>query len=107
MLGAQLLVTGAQEVAVAIGVSEAVIGLTLVAVGTSLPELATAVAAARRNENDLVLGNVLGSNLFNALVGSLACNIRMSIGHTAAPTAAVSVLSDAVHLDEAQSRDNF
>lgn len=73
LLGAQLLVTGAEEVALQLGVSEALIGLTLVAVGTSLPELATALAAARRGENDLVLGNVLGSNLFNALgVGGVA-----------------------------------
>jgi cation:H+ antiporter len=73
LLGAQLLVTGATTVAIALGISEALIGLTLVAIGTSLPELATALAAARRNENDLVLGNVLGSNLFNALgVGGVA-----------------------------------
>jgi cation:H+ antiporter len=73
LLGAQLLVTGAEQVALGLGVSEALIGLTLVAIGTSLPELATALAAARRNENDLVLGNVLGSNLFNALgVGAVA-----------------------------------
>jgi cation:H+ antiporter len=73
LLGAQLLVTGAKDVAISLGVSEALIGLTLVAIGTSLPELATALAAARRNENDLVLGNVLGSNLFNALgVGGVA-----------------------------------
>ncbi len=73
LLGAQLLVTGAQQIATDLGVSEAMIGITLVAVGTSLPELATAVAAARRNENDIVLGNVLGSNLFNALaVGGVA-----------------------------------
>jgi cation:H+ antiporter len=73
LLGAQLLVTGAEEVALDLGVSEALIGLTLVAIGTSLPELATALAAARRRENDLVLGNVLGSNLFNALgVGGVA-----------------------------------
>lgn len=73
LLGAQLLVTGAEEMAVELGISEAMIGLTLVAVGTSLPELATALAAARRRENDLVLGNVLGSNLFNALgVGGVA-----------------------------------
>lgn len=73
LLGARLLVTGAEAVAVGMGISEALIGLTLVAVGTSLPELATALAAARRKENDLVLGNVLGSNLFNALgVGAVA-----------------------------------
>lgn len=67
LLGAQLLVTGARAIAVDIGISEAVIGFTLVALGTSFPELATAIAAARRQENDIVLGNVLGSNLFNAL----------------------------------------
>lgn len=73
LLGARLLVAGAEAVARELGVSEALIGLTLVAIGTSLPELATAVAAARRNENDLVVGNLLGSNLFNALgVGAVA-----------------------------------
>lgn len=73
LLGAELLVRGARGVAESLGVSDAVISLTLVAIGTSLPELATAVAAARRNENDLVLGNVIGSNLFNALgVGAVA-----------------------------------
>ncbi|MFO8075147.1 MAG: calcium/sodium antiporter [Actinomycetota bacterium] len=65
--GAQLLVTGGSGLARALGVSEGVIGLTVVAVGTSLPELVTAVAAARRREADLVVGNVLGSNIFNSL----------------------------------------
>ena len=73
LIGARLLVSGAEEIALELGISEAVIGLTLVAIGTSLPELATALAAARRKENDIVLGNVLGSNLFNALgVGGVA-----------------------------------
>jgi cation:H+ antiporter len=73
LLGAQLLVSAAETIALEFGISEAVIGLTLVALGTSLPELATAIAAARRKENDLVLGNLLGSNLFNALgVGAVA-----------------------------------
>lgn len=73
LVGARLLVLGAESVARTLGVSEALIGLTLVAIGTSLPELATAIAAARRNENDLVIGNLLGSNLFNALgVGAVA-----------------------------------
>ena len=67
LAGAQLLVTGATGLARTLGVPEAVIGLTIVAVGTSLPELVTAVAAARRNETDLVVGNVLGSNIFNSL----------------------------------------
>jgi cation:H+ antiporter len=67
LAGAQMLVVGATGLALAMGVSEAVVGLTIVAIGTSLPELVTAVAAARRNETDLVVGNVLGSNIFNAL----------------------------------------
>jgi cation:H+ antiporter len=67
LAGARLLVVGAEGLALRFGISEGLIGLTLVAIGTSLPELATAVAAARRHENDIVLGNVLGSNLFNTL----------------------------------------
>lgn len=66
--GAHLMVTAAVELARAAGVSEWVIGLTVVAVGTSLPELAAAVAGAVRGEADLVLGNIAGSNLFNVLL---------------------------------------
>jgi cation:H+ antiporter len=66
-IGADLLVDGAVGVATALGVSEAVIGLTVVAVGTSLPELATTMAAALRREGGVALGNVLGSNVFNLL----------------------------------------
>jgi cation:H+ antiporter len=66
-LGADLLVDGAVGVARDLGVSEAVIGLTIVAVGTSLPELATTMAAALKREGGVALGNVLGSNLFNLL----------------------------------------
>ncbi|MBN2337945.1 MAG: calcium/sodium antiporter [Acidobacteria bacterium] len=61
------LVWGAVEVARGFGISDLVIGLTVVAVGTSLPELASSLAAARRNEHDIALGNVIGSNLFNTL----------------------------------------
>ncbi len=63
----QLLVWGAVTIAQSLGVSDLVIGLTVLAVGTSLPELASCVAAARKGEHDIVLGNVLGSNLFNTL----------------------------------------
>lgn len=66
-IGASFLVEGAVNVATAFGVSDAVIGLTLVAVGTSLPELATTVAAALRREAGVAMGNVIGSNLFNLL----------------------------------------
>jgi len=66
-VGANLLVNGATSIATALGVSEAVIGLTLVAVGTSLPELATTIAAAIRKEAGVAMGNVIGSNIFNLL----------------------------------------
>jgi cation:H+ antiporter len=63
----QLLVWGADTLARAFGVSDLLIGLTVLAFGTSLPELASAVSASRKGEDDLALGNVLGSNLFNTL----------------------------------------
>jgi cation:H+ antiporter len=65
--GAWLLVEGATGIARLLGVSETLIGLTVVAVGTSLPELATSLVAARRGQAELALGNVLGSNVFNVL----------------------------------------
>ena len=66
-VAAQALVTGAISLAQAWGVSERVIGLTMVAVGTSLPELASSVAAALRRQGDIILGNIVGSNVFNLL----------------------------------------
>ena len=70
------LVWGAVEIARALGVSDLLIGLTIVAIGTSLPELASSIAAARKGENDLALGNIIGSNLFNTLaVVGLAATI--------------------------------
>ncbi|AYF35232.1 calcium/sodium antiporter [Halomonas sp. XH26] len=63
----RILVWGAVEIAVAFGVSDLIIGLTVVAIGTSLPELASSISALRRKEHDMVLGNVVGSNLFNSL----------------------------------------
>lgn len=67
LIGARLLVDSATEIARAFGVSEAVIGLTIVAVGTSLPELATSVAAAVKGQREIAIGNVIGSNIFNIL----------------------------------------
>lgn len=70
---AQILVVAATSIADELGLSQGFIGLTVVAIGTSLPELATAVQAARKNETGLVVGNLLGSNLFNAAgVGATA-----------------------------------
>jgi cation:H+ antiporter len=68
LIGAPLLVDGATAVARALGISELVIGLTMIAVGTSLPELATAVVASARRHPELILGNVVGSNIFNLLL---------------------------------------
>lgn len=63
----RILVWGAVEVAAHFGVSDTIIGLTIIAIGTSLPELASALIAVRKNEHDLALGNVIGSNMFNTL----------------------------------------
>ncbi|WP_119393824.1 calcium/sodium antiporter [Salinibius halmophilus] len=62
-----VLVWGAEFIALSFGVSELVIGLTILAVGTSLPELAASIAAVRKGEHDMIIGNVIGSNLFNTL----------------------------------------
>lgn len=67
VLGSRWLVDGAVEIAEALGLSELVIGLTIVSAGTSLPELATSLVAAVRGERDIAVGNVVGSNLFNLL----------------------------------------
>ncbi|MGR3540131.1 MAG: calcium/sodium antiporter [Hasllibacter sp.] len=74
MLGARLLVSGATDLAAGWGVSEAVIGLTVVAVGTSLPELVASAVAAIRRQGAMALGNVLGSNVYNlfAILGATA-----------------------------------
>jgi cation:H+ antiporter len=67
VLSSRILVWGAIEVASGFGVSDLLIGLTIVAIGTSLPELASSLIATRRGEHDIALGNVIGSNLFNTL----------------------------------------
>lgn len=66
--GSNLFVEGATQIAAALGVSDAVIGLTIVAMGTSLPELATSVVAARKGNSGIAIGNVLGSNVLNILL---------------------------------------
>ena len=68
VFGSNLFVDGATTVAQAIGISDAVIGLTIVAGGTSLPELATSAVAARKGNSGIAIGNVLGSNVFNILL---------------------------------------
>ena len=68
VLGGQLVVDSATNIAYSIGMSEKLVGLTIVAMGTSLPELVTSVVAAVKGEKDIALGNVLGSNIFNILL---------------------------------------
>lgn len=73
----RMLVWGAVALATMAGVSELIIGLTVVAVGTSLPELASTITAVRKGEHDLAIGNVVGSNLFNTMaVTGIACTIK-------------------------------
>jgi len=77
VIGSEMMVRGGIEIARNFGISEAVIGLTLIAFGTSLPELATSVAAALKGESEISIGNVLGSNIFNlGLVVGTAFTIR-------------------------------
>lgn len=66
--GGELVVECAKEIALALGMSQTLVGLTVVALGTSLPELVTSVVASRKGENGLALGNVIGSNIFNILM---------------------------------------
>ncbi len=68
MASSRALVWGAVETARQLGVSDLIIGLTIVAVGTSLPELASSIAAARKNHHDIAVGNIIGSNIFNTMV---------------------------------------
>lgn len=89
LAGAQLLVANASAIATDLGVSQIIIGFTVVALGTSLPELVTTVQAQRRGESDLVVGNLFGSNLFNSLVGGAV--VGLASGSAPAGKAAVAL----------------
>ncbi len=91
VLGSQWLVQSATEIARKIGVSDLIIGLTIVAAGTSLPELATSVVAAIKGERDIAVGNVVGSNIFNILTVLAICAIVSPVG--------VPVSDAALHFD--------
>ncbi len=83
IVSSRILVWGAVNIAQGLGVSDLIIGLTVIAVGTSLPELASSVIAARKGEHDMALGNILGSNMFNtlAVVGIAGVIHPMGVGH--------------------------
>lgn len=82
IVSSRILVWGAVEIARSFGVSDLIIGLTIIAIGTSLPELASSLIATRKGEHDIALGNVLGSNLFNtlAVVGIAGAIHPMTVG---------------------------
>ncbi|MBQ8802959.1 MAG: calcium/sodium antiporter [Tyzzerella sp.] len=84
VIGGDLSVEGAKEIARAFGLSEALIGLTIVAIGTSLPELVTSIVAARKGESDIAVGNVVGSNIFNIffILGTSAAILPMNVSTT-------------------------
>lgn len=85
--GGDFVVNNAVEVATALGISETLISLTIVAIGTSLPELITSITATRKSETDMAIGNILGSNIFNILlilgVSATLCPINYSIIYNA------------------------
>jgi len=83
IVSSRILVWGAVTIAQGLGVSDLIIGLTVIAVGTSLPELASSIIAARKGEHDMALGNILGSNLFNtlAVVGIAGVIHPMGVDH--------------------------
>jgi cation:H+ antiporter len=98
LLGAKSLVFGAVTIARDLGISERVIGLTMVAVGTSLPELAASLVAARKGDSDMILGNVVGSNIFNVLciLGVTATSIPMVVDASAAELDVLAMLGFSV-----------
>ncbi|TCC52089.1 calcium/sodium antiporter [Kribbella pittospori] len=89
LVGAQLLVSNASAIATDLAVPQVIIGFTVVALGTSLPELVTTVQAQRRGESELVVGNLFGSNLFNSLVGGAV--VGLASGPAATERAAVAL----------------
>jgi cation:H+ antiporter len=91
VLGSRWLVQGAVSIATRLGVSELVIGLTVVAAGTSLPELATSVVASIRGERDIAVGNVIGSNLFNLMA---VLGVAAIVGSDGAPVSSASLHVD-------------
>jgi cation:H+ antiporter len=97
LVGAEILVSNASAVAERLGVAPGLIGFTVLALGTSLPELVTAVAAQRRGQTDLVVGNLFGSNLFNSLAGGAIVGFANGrVVHHAATAALVAMALTAV-----------
>lgn len=98
MLGGEFVVGGAKEIARTFGMSDTLIGLTIVALGTSLPELVTSMVAAKKGESDLALGNVIGSNIFNIffVLGASAVISPMTVDELVIYDLAILILVSAV-----------
>jgi cation:H+ antiporter len=97
-LGAKLTLDGAVDIATTIGISERIIGLTIVAIGTSLPELVTSVKATQRGENNIAIGNIVGSNIFNVflILGVSSLIGTLTMGSVGLIDATVAILASLV-----------
>ncbi len=93
VLGAQLLVASAISIAERLGASEGFVGLTVVAIGTSLPELATTIASARRRSVEMIIGNIFGSNVFNSLAVAGVAGLVGTGRLSQTPTVSIGVMA--------------
>ena len=91
--GAQALLTGALDLAARAGIDDGVVGLTLVAIGTSLPELVTVAQSARRGEHDLIVGNLLGSSMFNSLA---VAGVAAIVGPAVLPDTPLAIVAPVI-----------
>lgn len=100
VIGGQLVVNGATSLARIMGLSETLIGLTIVAFGTSLPELVTSLVAAKKNENEIAMGNIIGSNLFNifCILGVSSVLNPITVAYTAFIDSLILVIISIVFL---------
>jgi cation:H+ antiporter len=98
IIGGRMLVYGAVHIAQNIGISERIIGLTIVSIGTSLPELATSIIAARKNNADIAIGNVVGSNIFNTflILGATATITPLDIPQGSSTDLLVNITASAL-----------
>lgn len=93
LVGAQVLVTASSDLALRAGVSPDMVGFTLVALGTSLPELVTSIQAQRRGDNDLLVGNLLGSNLINSLAGGAVIGLGAGTAFAMSPAVVAAMVA--------------
>ena len=109
VFGGECVSTTAQYLALVLGMSEALVGLTVVALGTSLPELVTSIVAARKGENDLALGNVIGSNVMNIslILGSVGLIAQAPISMTIITDIAILFLSTIVFVIMCAKKNNL